>query len=147
MAVSDAGAPRERERGGLSLMFVLLFFAIILLIGFVVDGGVQLATEQKAIALAQEAARAAATSVDVSAAYRSGSFVVDQGEALAAARGYLIESGDDDPNVSVVTSPVAIRVTVTITEPTQFLSLIGLSSITCTRSATATLVAGVTGGT
>jgi hypothetical protein len=36
-------------------------------------------------------------------------------------------------------------VTVTITEPTKILSIIGLNSITATESATAVLVTGVTG--
>jgi hypothetical protein len=40
----------------------------------------------------------------------------------------------------------AIRVSVTVTEPTRFLSLIGLDSFTSTGTATASLVTGVTGG-
>jgi Flp pilus assembly protein TadG len=146
----DAGRGQtdgDSERGALSLMFVALFVAIMLLVGFVIDGGVQLAAEQRATALAQEAARAAATTVDVPTAYASGSFVIDQGEALTAAREYLIASGDSDPDVSVITSAHAIQVTVTIKVPTEFLSMIGLSSFTCTRTATASLVTGITGGT
>jgi hypothetical protein len=36
---------------------------------------------------------------------------------------------------------------VTITEPTKFLSLIGIDSFTSTGTATASLLTGVTGGT
>jgi hypothetical protein len=41
----------------------------------------------------------------------------------------------------------AIRVSVTITEPSKFLSLIGIDSVVSTGTATASLVTGVTGGT
>src|SRR5215469_8409561 len=78
--------PRDRERGGLSLMVVVLFAALAALAGIVVDGGAKLIAHENAVAVAQEAARAGATSVDESAAYSSGSFVVSQQRAFAAAR-------------------------------------------------------------
>ncbi len=126
-------------------MIVVLFVALACLAGIVVDGGAKLTADENAVALAQEAARAGATSIDVSTAYSSGAFVVDEQQALAAARGYLVSAGYRRYSVSAVGSR-AIRVTVTITEPTRFLSLIGLRSFTCTGSATASLVTGVTGG-
>jgi hypothetical protein len=39
----------------------------------------------------------------------------------------------------------SISVTVTVTEPTRMLSIIGINTITSTGSATAALAAGVTG--
>jgi hypothetical protein len=136
----------DGDRGGLSLMIVVLFVALAALAGIVVDGGAKLAADEKAIGLAQEAARAGATTVNVSSAYASGAFVVDRRLALAAARGYLIDAGFDQFTVSIVGAR-AIRVSVTITEPTRFLSLIGVDSFTSTGTATASLVTGVTGGT
>ena len=136
----------DGERGGLSLMIVVLFVVLAALAGIVVDGGAKLAADETAVALAQEAARAGATTVDVSRAYASGSFVVDQGEALAAARSYLVTAGCDRFTVAAVGAR-AIRVSVTITEPTRFLSLIGIDSFTSTGAATASLLTGVTGGT
>src|SRR5580692_7232064 len=69
--MTSAGpVPPDGERGALSLMIV----ALIALAGIVVDGGAKLAAYQNAEALAQEAARAGATSVDVSRAYGTGSF-------------------------------------------------------------------------
>jgi hypothetical protein len=143
---NDRGADErgESERGGLSLMLVILFVALAGLAGIVVDGGAKLTADENAVALAQEAARAGATTVDQSAAYASGSFVVSQQQALAAARSYLIGAGYDRYSVAADGSR-AIRVSVTITEPTRFLSLIGMDSFTCTGSATASLVTGVTG--
>ena len=96
--------------------------------------------------LAQEAARAGATTVDVSSAYASGSFVVDQGRALDAARRYLIAAGYHQFTLSA-DGTRAIRVSVTITEPTEFLSLVGVDWFTSTGTAVASLVTGVTGGT
>jgi hypothetical protein len=137
---------RDAERGGLSLMIVVLFVVLAALAGIVVDGGAKLAADENAVALAQEAARAGATTVNVSIAYASGSFVVDQSQALAAARSYLVSAGYDQFTVAAVGAR-AIRVSVTITEATKFLSLIGIDSFTSTGTATASLVTGVTGGT
>jgi Flp pilus assembly protein TadG len=141
--------PADRERGALSLMIVVLFVALIALAGLVVDGGAKLAAYQNAEALAQEAARAGATTVDTSEAYRAGTFVVAPQQAQAAAISYLQTAPAkdiSDYHVSVAGTQ-AITVSVTITEPTSFLSLVGISKISCTRSATASLVTGVTGGT
>jgi Flp pilus assembly protein TadG len=152
--MTSAGpVPPDGERGALSLMIVVLFVALIALAGIVVDGGAKLAAYQNAEALAQEAARAGATSVDVSRAYGTGSFVVDPGLAasaadsyLNAADSYLKSPGNNTYSVSTI-GIRAIEVSVTITEPTRFLSIIGLPSFTVRRSATASLVTGVTGGT
>ena len=145
--VSAISASRaDRQGGSLSLVIVVLFVALVALAGIVVDGGAKLTADENAAAVAQEAARAGATTVDVSRAYSSGSFVVDQQGALAAARSYLRSAGYGRYSVSADGSS-AIRVSVTITEPTRFLSLIGVRSFTCTGTATASLVTGVTGGT
>jgi hypothetical protein len=135
---------RDRERGGLSLMLVVLFAALAALAGIVVDGGAKLIAHENAVAVAQEAARAGAMTVDKSAAYSSGSFVVSQQQALAAARSYLIRAGYHRYAVAP-DGTRAITVSVTVTEPTRFLSLIGVDSFTCTGTATASLMIGVTG--
>ncbi len=127
-------------------MLVVLFVVLAALAGIVVDGGAKLTADEDAVAVAQEAARAGATTVNVSRAYASGSFVVDQGQALEAARRYLVGAGYDHFTVSA-NGARAIRVSVTITQPTKFLSLIGVDSFTSTGAATASLVTGVTGGT
>jgi len=123
-------------------MIVVVFVMLVALAGIVVDGGAKLIADEHAVSLAQEAARAGATTVDVSTAYASGLFVVDQGQALAAARRYLVGAGCDKFSVAPE-GAWAIRVT----EPTKFLSLIGVGSFTSTGTATATLVTGVMGGT
>jgi hypothetical protein len=146
LRLPDRLAGQDRERGGLSLMIVILFVALAALAGIVVDGSAKLEADQNAVALAQEAARAGATTVDESSAYSSGAFVVDQQQAIYAARSYLISAGYGHYTVASAGTR-AIQVSVTITEPTRFLSLIGVDSFTCTGTATASLVAGVTRGT
>jgi Putative Tad-like Flp pilus-assembly len=136
----------DGERGGLSLMLVVLFAALAGLAGIVVDGSAKLTADENATAVAQEAARAGAMTVDESAAYSSGSFVISQQQALASARGFLADAGYRRYSVAA-DGARAIRVSVTVTEPTRFLSLIGVDSFTCTGSATASLVTGVTGVT
>jgi hypothetical protein len=140
---SESPGRRDGESGALSLMIVILFVALACLAGVVVDGGAKLTADENAVALAQEAARAGATSVDASSAYASGSFVVNEQQAVEAARSYLVAAGYHRYTISAVGSR-GIRVSVTITEPTRFLSLIGIRSFTCTGTATASLVTGVT---
>jgi hypothetical protein len=127
-------------------MIVVLFVGLLMLAGIVVDGGAKLTADENATALAQEAARAGATTVDVSDAYATGTFVVDPAEAVTAARQYLLAAGYRKFTVTTDGSR-AITVQVTITQNTRFLSLIGIRSFSTTGAATAQLVTGVTGGT
>lgn len=135
---------RDKERGSLSLMLVVLFAALAALAGIVVDGGAKLTGDENAAAVAQEAARAGATSVDTSRAYATGVFAVDEQQAITAARDYLSAAGYSQFTVSA-DGAEAIQVTVALTEPTRFLSLVGIDSFTCTGTAIASLVTGVTG--
>ena len=135
---------RDNERGSLSLMVVVLFVVLAAIAGIVVDGGAKLTGDENAVAAAQEAARAGAASVDPSRAYATGTFAVDQQEAVTAAIGYLSGGGYREYAVAADGTD-AIQVTVRVTEPTRFLSLIGIDSFTCTGTAIASLVTGVTG--
>ena len=131
------------DRGSLTLMLAVMMVSLLALAGLVIDGGRKLNESEGAYAIAQEAARAGAGIVDRSAAYRSGTFQVDPGEAVAAARAYLTAAGYRG-SVSIAGAE-EIRVTVTVTEPTVVLSLIGIDSMTSTGTAVASLVSGVTG--
>lgn len=129
----------EPDRGSVTLMVAVLFAALVALAGIVVDGGAKLTGDENAAAVAQEAARAGATSVDSGSAYGSGAFAVDGAQAQAAARAYL--SGAGYTNFAVgARGPDAMSVRVTITRPTTFLSIIGIDTFTCTGTAVASLV-------
>jgi Putative Flp pilus-assembly TadE/G-like len=131
------------DTGSITLMLVALFVALIALAGIVIDGGAKLNQAENATAIAQEAARAGAGMVNRANAYSTGSFTVDQGQAIVAAEGYLASAGYHGTVTPVGTE--SIEVTVTVTQPTRVLSIIGIDSMTSTGSATASLVTGVTG--
>ncbi len=133
------------ERGSFSLMLVIMAVALLALAGLVVDGGGKLDEAENASAVAQEAARAGAGMVNQGKAYSTGAFTVDPGQAIAAAQAYLASVASAGYTGSVNASPESIQVTVTVTQPTKILSIIGIDSMTVTRSATADLVTGVTG--
>ena len=78
-------------------------------------------------------------------AYSTGAFAVDPSRAVAAAQAYLASVADAGYRGSVNVGPESISVTVTVTQPTKILSIIGIDSMTVTRTATAALVTGVTG--
>ncbi len=131
------------ERGALTLFVAILFPALLAFVGLVVDAGTKLDNYQRAASYAQEAARAGADQVDQSAAYAGATLVVDQPEAIAAARAYLSAVGVAGAVTAVGTD--AIRVTVTITTPTKILSIVGIDTVTSASTATASLISGVTG--
>ncbi|MEP7025596.1 MAG: pilus assembly protein TadG-related protein [Actinomycetota bacterium] len=146
-----AARPRRRrvaagqgERGSITLMLAAMFVGLLAMFGLVIDGGTKLSSAEKANAVAQEAARAGAGMVSQSTAYATGRFLVDEQQAIAAARGYLA-SGGYTGTVSQGRTQDSIHVSVTITRPTRVLSLIGIDSVTSTGDATASLKAGVTG--
>jgi hypothetical protein len=132
-----------QDTGSLTLLLAFLMVSLLTLAGLVIDGGRKLNQSANAYAIAQEAARAGAGMVDRSAAYRSGTFGVDEGQALAAARAYLSSAGYTGSVSSDGTQK--IRVTVTVKGRTLMLSLIGIDTMTSTGSAVASLVTGVTG--
>lgn len=143
-AGADEAPPGDAaERGTITLMLLVMFVALLALAGIVIDGGAKLAQAENANAIAQEAARAGAGMVNQSKALATGSFTVDQAQALAAARQYLARLGVQ--GTAVADGPEAIRVTVTMTAPTHVLSIIGIDSMKSTGAATASLVTGVTG--
>lgn len=132
------------ERGSLTLMLIVMFASLIALAGIVIDGGAKLAAAENADAVAQEAARAGAGLVNVPTAYSRGRFVVSEGQAAQAAEAFLRNAGYTGV-AGPGPRPNTIEVTVSLTEPTKVLSIIGLRTFTVTGQATARLEAGVTG--
>ncbi len=140
---STSSPEGDGDRGSLTLMLAVMMVALLVLGGLVIDGGRKLNEAENAYAIAQEAARAGAGQVDTSTAYGSGVFRVDQAQAITAAREYLASAGYTG-SVSAVGAD-GIRVSVTVTEHTDVLSLIGIDTMTSTGTAVASLVSGVTG--
>jgi len=134
----------DDDRGSLTLMLAVLFVALLALAGIVIDGGSKLTAAENAAAIAQEAARAGAGRVNETIAHENGSFVVDENQAITAANAYLSGAGYTGRAVQGP-GPDEIQVTVTVSQPTRVLSIIGIDTITATGTATANLVSGVTG--
>ncbi|WP_210767507.1 MULTISPECIES: pilus assembly protein TadG-related protein [Cellulomonas] len=127
-------------------MFVAIsVLGLLLLIGLVADGGAKLRATQRADSIAAEAARAGGQALDLPGAIAGSGVRVDRSIAVAAATTYLRQSGRDG-TVTVSDDRTRLVVTVTATAPTAFLSLIGITNLTVTGHAEASLIEGITGG-
>ena len=129
----------DAERGAIGVFLVVLVPGLLLIIGLAVDGGAKVAATQRANAIADEAARAGGQALDVSVAL-TGQVRVDPAAAVAAAQEYLTRN--DVPGAVTVVDGDTLRVTTTISRPTTFLGLIGISTLTVEGSGTADLITG-----
>lgn len=132
------------DAGSVTLFAVVAALALFLLAGLVVDGGAKVRGVQRADALAAEAARAGGQAIVLPAAIQGLPPRADPAEAAAEATAFLSRRGVTG-TATVSDAGRSLVVTVTTTTPTVFLSLIGISDLTVTGHATATLVRGVTG--
>ena len=133
----------DAEGGAIGVFLAVLVPGLLLIIGLAVDGGAKVAATQRANAIADEAARAGGQALDVSAAL-TGQVRVDAAAAVAAAQDYLRRTGVQGA-VTVVDGDT-LQVTTTITEPTTFLGLVGITAMTVEGFGTADLVTDETGG-
>ncbi|WP_409331584.1 TadE/TadG family type IV pilus assembly protein [Trujillonella humicola] len=127
----------DSDQGSISAFFAVLVPALLLVIGLAVDGGAKVAATQRANAIADEAARAGGQALDIAAAL-AGVIRVDPAAAIAAAENYLDRNGVAGA-VTVVDGDT-LRVTTTVTEPTTFLGLIGITTLTVEGTGTADLI-------
>ncbi|SFP62892.1 hypothetical protein SAMN05660464_3758 [Geodermatophilus dictyosporus] len=131
------------ERGAISVFLAVLVPGLLLIIGLAVDGGAKVAATQRANAVADEAARAGGQALDVAAAL-AGEIRVDPAAAVAAAQDYLDRNAVAGA-VTVVDGDT-LQVTTTLTEPTTFLGLIGIATLTVEGTGTADLITAENGG-
>jgi hypothetical protein len=133
------------DRGSVTGFVVVFMLAALACLGLVVDGGQKVRAYREAYAVAEEAARAGASAIDIDRLYtQGGPFVLDTAGALSAARRYLTASGHRG---SVrMTGPGTIAATVTVNRPTVLLSLIGIAGVSATASASARMLQGVEQG-
>jgi hypothetical protein len=114
---------------------VIITAALIVLAGLVLDGGLALSGKVTALDEAQEAARAGAQALNLNTFRAQGQAVLDPGKAIAAAQGYLADTGDAG---TVSVAGTVVTVTVTHHQHTQILSMIGIGNLSTTASASAT---------
>lgn len=135
----------DREAGSVTVFLVITVTGLLILIGLVADGGAKLRAAQRADQIAAEAARTAGQVIDLPGVVANADIQVDRQGAVAAATAYLATTGQTGV-VTITPDGTTLRVTVTTTSPTAFLSLIGITQLTVTGQSQVTLVHGVTGG-
>ena len=124
------------DESGMVTAFVVIFtLALLAMAGLVLDGGLALAAKVQAIDDAQAAARAGAQAIDIPLYRSTGQITLDPTEAAADAETFLAQSGHTG---TVTVNGDQVSVTVTISQPTQLLSLAGVTHITVSGSGTAT---------
>jgi Flp pilus assembly protein TadG len=122
---------RHRDERGqsVSVFATVVFAALIMTAGLVIDGGQKIAAASRAETAAAGAARAA-TNAGVTQTLGGAS----PGDAsLRAARAFL--AGQPDVSGSVAVSNGVVTVRTSATERTLFLSLIGIDSVSATGTA------------
>lgn len=122
--------------GGYSTMALLIVPAVILMVGLVVDGGAQLAAIQRAEAAADGAAQAG---LNAAAGGRI-SGQASPGVAVREAQQYLAAAGVD--GTVHIRPGRQLVVTTSVTRPTRYLSLIGITTVTGRAESTVILVPG-----
>lgn len=134
----------RRDDGTLTLFTVITVIGLLIAVAFIADAGEKLQAGQQASGIAEQAARAGAGQVNTSAAYAGGGpFTTSPARAAAAARAYLSQTGHT--GTVTITGDRTIQVTVTVTRPAILTSVIGISRLSATGTATATLLQGITG--
>jgi len=138
--MSTPAAPQreDTERGSISVFFVVVTVALLVIIGLVVDGGGQIRNLQRADTTAQEAARAAGQAINPSVALRGDGGQVQAGLAQAAAQNYLASAGVS--GTVTVTGGTTIHVHTTTTHTPVFLGIIGVGPLSASGDADVRLV-------
>ena len=115
--------------------FVVIFiFALLLMAGLVLDGGLTLAAKVQAIDEAQAAARAGAQAIDLPTYRATGQITLDPTEATADAEKFLAAAGHTG---TVAVNGDVVTVRVSITQATQILDIAGIDHLTVTGTGTA----------
>ena len=125
----------EPESGMVTAFVVICTLALIVMAGLVLDGGLALAAKVQAIDDAQAAARAGAQAIDIPLYRSTGQITLDPSQATQDAEHYLTQSGHTG---TVTVNGEQVTVTVTISQPTQILSVAGIDHLTVSGTGTAT---------
>jgi hypothetical protein len=105
---------------------VVLVTGILALAGLTLDGGLALAAKVEANGQAEAAARAGAQAIDLAVYRASNRLQLVPAQAVANAQNYLASLGASG---TVTVSGDTVTVTVTASQPTQLLGLVGISSL------------------
>jgi Flp pilus assembly protein TadG len=124
----------REDRGSATAWAIGVVLVVALLSGAVLDGGNAMAARVQALDVAQQAARAGANQLDLTALRDNGLVRLNPAAAQAAAEQFLRSAGVAGTATSSTTQ---VSVTVTRSQPTLLLDAIGVASISMTATATA----------
>lgn len=127
-----------KDKGTFSTFTAIFALAVLLFAGLLIDGGLAIHGRQRALDVAEQAARAGADAIDVETLRETGEVVLDVGAECARVDLIMqqyddIEAGDYE----CAEGAEEVQVTVTKTIETTFLSLIGINEFTMTVTAAA----------
>jgi hypothetical protein len=130
------------ESGMVSVFVVAMTVGILAIAGLSLDGGLALADKVRALGQAEDAARAGAQQIDLAVYRTTGALQLDPQQAQAAAQRLLAA---DNATGTVTVDANTVIVTVTATEHTQLLGLVGITTLTVTATGKAVPQSGVNG--
>jgi hypothetical protein len=128
---------RGRDDGTVTGYTVVTTLAVLAFAGLVLDGGLAVSSKVDAVSVAQSSARAGARELDVAYLRTSGIIRLDPGKAQTAAQQWVNASGLSG---TVTVAGNTVTVTVTTSQDTQLLQLVGIDTIPIGATATATAV-------
>lgn len=134
--------PARGDEGQITVFVVVMTAALILVAGLVLDGGLTLATRERALGEAQQAARAGAQGINLAAYRQTGILILDPAQAATDARSYLAATGYQG---SVQVTGNVVTVEVTATQRMQILDAAGLGAVTVHAAASAAPQRGIAG--
>lgn len=117
--------------GGMSLVLLFGAVALLIVLGLVVDGGAKAQALDRANRIAMEAAAAGAQAVT------TGGGDINAAAADAAVQNYLDAEG---VNGTAQIQATRVDVTVSLTQPTKMLSMVGIDEITVTGDGYANVI-------
>jgi len=121
------------ETGSISASVPLLVVTVLVLVGFVFDGGNAITAHRRAVNLAEQAARAGAERLDVAALRSRGVYRLDRTAARAAAAAYLASTGNTGQvQLGRDGDGDYVEVVVDWSQPSLFAGLLGRSRFTGT---------------
>ena len=131
--MSDRRRASADQTGSMSASVPLLVLTILVLVGFVFDGGNAITAHRRAVNLAEQAARAGAQHLDIGALRSRGQFRLDRPAARAAAAAYLASTGNTGQvQVGRDADGDYVDVVVDWSQPSLFAGLLGRSRFTGT---------------
>jgi hypothetical protein len=122
------------DEGSVTAFTVVIIMGLLTLLGLTVDGGLALATRVRAYGEAQEAARDGARHLDLKQLRDQHSLTLTAADAEQAATAYLHAAGATG---EATAHGDQVTVTVHRTQHTQLLTLLGITTINVSATATA----------